>query len=191
MTPHRVRDGDGTRAAGVAALQAVTRWVLVLVAMALLVSCASAPDPVATFVTADGPQYFLRPVAFQGPHGEADLDMTIRGAEEPVLVNFSLPLAAAAGLSSAELVDDDGVVFPLIEPERFFARSDIARYGSTMTRTAFDALRSPPRPVTLVITSRAAIPADSRAEEASAEHRFASARPWVRRMETLNLILAD
>jgi hypothetical protein len=171
---------------------------VVLLGISVLVSCASAPDPVATFVTADGPQYFLRPVPFQGPHGSAELDVTIRGAEEAVLVNFSVPLATAAGLSAAALVDEDGVVFPLVEPERFFARSDMARYGSTMTRADFDALRQPPRPVALVVTARppadhagASAPADSRTGEASAEYRFASAPPWVRRMETLNLILAE
>lgn len=189
MMPRRVRDVATRRAVRTARGWLAARVAMVLLGISVLVGCASAPDPVATFVTADGPQYFLRPVPFQGPHGDAELDVTIRGADEAVLVNFSVPLATAAGLSAAALVAEDGVVFPLIDPERFFARSDSARYGTTMTRADFDALRRPPRPVALVITSRP--PADSRTGEASAEYRFASAPPWVRRMETLNLILAE
>lgn len=200
----------------------VRRGLVALAAVIVLAGCASGPDPVASFVTSDGPQYFVRPVEFRGvgdTDGSALVDLTVReprdqaadrsavrrseegsdrtdaagsadadaspAALPPVQVNFTVPLAAARGLSRAELRTASGARYPLENLERFFARSDTARYGSTMPREQFDRLRATPERVELVISS------SDNGGGASAERRYAAAEPWVRRMEILNLMLAE
>ncbi|MFW5695994.1 MAG: hypothetical protein ACOCYB_12555 [Alkalispirochaeta sp.] len=179
------------------------RWGLgALAAVVFLAGCASGPDPVASFVTADGPQYFVRPIAFRATgdtEGSALVDVTVYETRAPsheatseqappqpppVRVNFTVPIEAARGLDRAEL-RSGGDEYPLDGLERLFARSDTARYGSTMPRERFDELRADPQRVELVIA------AGDNGGGASAESRYAAAEPWVRRIEILNLMLAE
>lgn len=185
------------------------RSVVAVATVLALVGCTTGPDPVASFVTADGPQYFVRPVVFRGvaeTDGEALLDVTVRqlrgddnpsgagesgetdqtgGPRPPVQVNFTVPLRAARGLAEAELRTASGARYPLGNLERFFARADTARYGSTLPREQFDRLRARPQEVELVTA------AGDNGGGASGEFRYAAAEPWVRRMEILNLMLAE
>ncbi len=178
-------------------MSAVRRGLVTLAAVLAVAGCASGPDPVASFVTADGPQYFVRPMEFRatgGSEGSALVDVTVyetrapaeqaQAEPPPVRVNFTVPLRAARGLDRAGL-HAGGDHYPLENLERFFARSETARYGATMPRERFDRLRATPQPVELVIA------AEDNGGGASAESRYAAAEPWVRRMEILNLMLAE
>ncbi len=144
------------------------RWGLgALAAVVFLAGCASGPDPVASFVTADGPQYFVRPITFRATgetEGSALVDVTVYETratsvdapsheapsedadseqappeqapsdQPPVRIHFTVPLAAARGLDRAEVRTASGARYPLDNLERFFARSETARYGATMPR---------------------------------------------------------
>jgi hypothetical protein len=138
--------------------------------------CTSGPDPIASFVTASGTQYFVRPVELEGPAGTAELDFTVKTDSRPVQVNFSIPLDTAKSLESAYLEGADAARYELREIERFVVRVDHARFGSLLDRSDFDALRATPGGTSLIISG-------------TAESRFVAEAAYQERMEMLNLML--
>jgi len=156
----------------------VRNTVILLLFLIFLGSCSSGPDPIASFVTADGPQYFLRPITFRGTAADVPVDMTIiaEQADRPVQVNFTLPLEIASGLTAATFTTTDGV-YPLSELERYYATVDEARYGGTLEREYFDLIRAHPERPQFSVSS------------ANGTHSFTAPSVWTNRMETLNRIL--
>jgi hypothetical protein len=152
--------------------------VYVLLLVLFLGSCSSGPDPIASFVTADGPQYFVRPMTFRGTAARVPVDMTIiaEQTDHPVQVNFTLPLEIATGLAEVVFISGEQE-YPLSQLSRFYATVDDARYGGDLHREDFDALRAhPDRPV-FVVTS------------ANGTHSFTAPPAWSDRIATLNRIL--
>jgi len=144
----------------------------------LLASCSSGPDPVASFVTSDGPQYFLRPVTFRGDAGNVPIDITILAerTDRPVQVNFTLPLEIASGLESAMFFVAE-MEYPLTDLERYVATVETARFGGHLDRVHFDEIR------TALETPRFGI------ASASGIHVFLAPTVWSDRIATLNRIL--
>lgn len=157
----------------------VVRLALLLFLLVLFfVSCSSGPDPIASFVTADGPQYFLRPITFRGTVANVLVDMTIiaEQTDRPVQVNFTLPLDIASGLTTARFATGDAQ-YPLAQLERYYATVEEARYGGTLKRDHFDSIR--------MISERPQFSVTS----ASGTYTFTAPAIWTDRMDTLNRIL--
>jgi hypothetical protein len=96
--------------------------------------------------------------------------------DRPVQVNFTLPLEIAAGLAEATFISGDGE-YPLSQLSRYYATVDDARYGGSLEREHFDAIRAHPDRPLLVVTS------------ASGTHTFTAPAVWTDRIATLNRIL--
>jgi len=141
-------------------------------------SSPAPPDPIASFVTPDGPQYFIRTIRFRGADYRVPLDMTLLAekTDRPVQVNITLPLDIAGGLETVTF-HTDGDVLPVTALSRFYAEAESARYGGELTRPDFDRLRAYSGRPRLVVTSRAGT------------FDFSAPKEWPDRMATINRIL--
>lgn len=144
----------------------------------LLASCSTGPDAIVSYVTPDGPQYFVRTMRFRGDSFRVPLDITLLAEvpDRPVQVNITLPLDIVSSLEEVAF-HTDGAVFPVYGLDRFYADADTARYGGQLSRAHFDRLRAyPDRPVLVVTSGAGAVD-------------FTAPNEWLPRMATLNRML--
>ncbi|MFW5828229.1 MAG: hypothetical protein ACOCU4_09055, partial [Alkalispirochaeta sp.] len=97
------------------------RITLTIAAAVMLAACSSGPDPVASFVTGDGPQYFVRPIEFRGvgdTDGAASVDVTVyetgvsTGAEMAAPDGEAVAGETAEADAGADIVRQFRVIFP-------------------------------------------------------------------------------